>query len=67
MPEVPPLPDFLTGLSGKDAGASAKEKSEKDSRLIADFSDELTVAIALRKWEEAVTLVEEGRVLRLHV
>lgn len=60
-PEVPPLPDFLAGMSEKDTASTAKDKSEQDSRWIGDFSDDLTVAIALRKWEEAITLVEEGR------
>lgn len=47
-------------MSEKDSGTSAKEKAEQDSRWISEFSDDLTVAIALRKWEEAVALVEEG-------
>ena len=41
-------------------GSSAKEKSERDARWIGDWSDELTVAIALREWDTAVGLVEEG-------
>ena len=47
-------------MTEKDAGSSAKEKAEQDARWIGDFSDDLTVAIALRKWEDAVALVEEG-------
>lgn len=39
---------------------SAKEKSERDVRWATEFSDDLTVAIALRNWEEAVSLVEDG-------
>lgn len=44
-----------------DIGSSAKEKAEQDSRWISDFSDDLTVAVALRKWNEAVALMEEGK------
>ena len=46
-------------------GSSAKEKSERDTRLIDEFSDELTVAIALRKWDQAAKLVEEGKLFHL--
>ena len=55
-----PLPDFLAVMSDKDTGSAAKEKAEQDARWVGDFSDELTVAIALRKWEQAVALIEEG-------
>lgn len=41
-------------------GASGKDKAERDARWIGDFSDDLTVAIALRKFEDAVVLVAEG-------
>jgi exocyst complex component 8 len=73
MGDVPPLPEwaadargmgglgsFLTpgGLGG---GLGAKDKAEGDARWISEFSDGLTVAIALREWEEAVGLVEEGK------
>jgi exocyst complex component 8 len=48
-------------MTGKaDAGPSVKEKTERDARWMSDFSDDLTVAIALRKWDRAVALVEEG-------
>lgn len=58
---MPPLPDFLVGMGDKlDLGPSAKEKAERDARWIGDFADDLTVAIALRKWDQAVSLVEEG-------
>ncbi|KAJ3552494.1 hypothetical protein NM688_g4125 [Phlebia brevispora] len=60
-PDVPPLPDFLADLMPKsDLGQNEKEKADRDARWIGDFSDELTVAIALRKWDEAVGLVETG-------
>ncbi|TCD68299.1 exocyst complex component exo84 [Steccherinum ochraceum] len=61
--EVPPMPEFLADLMDKSdlgMGSSAKEKAERDARWISDFADELTVAIALRKWDEATKLVEDG-------
>ena len=59
--DVPPLPDFLADLASKaDVGGSEKEKTERDARWMGDFCDELTIAIALRKWDEAVTLVANG-------
>ncbi|CAL1693849.1 unnamed protein product [Somion occarium] len=59
--DVPPMPDFLAHLADKaDMGSSAKEKAERDARWVGDFTDELTVAIALRQWDQAVKLVEEG-------
>ncbi|KAI0640292.1 hypothetical protein C8Q77DRAFT_1153163 [Trametes polyzona] len=59
---VPPLPDWMADIASKsgELGASAKEKAERDARWIGDWSDELTVAIALREWDRAVALVEEG-------
>jgi hypothetical protein len=62
--KVPPLPDWMAELArkaGVDGDTSAQDKSESDARFISDFSDDLTVAIALRSWERAVELVEEGR------
>ncbi|OCH90543.1 hypothetical protein OBBRIDRAFT_776799 [Obba rivulosa] len=58
---MPPLPTWLADLAGKaDMGPSGKEKAERDARWIGDFSDDLTVAIALREWDDAVALVEKG-------
>ena len=58
---MPPLPDFLADVSGKsDLASSAKEKLERDARWVGDFTDDLTVAIALRKWDHAVTLIGQG-------
>ncbi|KAI0352237.1 hypothetical protein OH77DRAFT_1460684 [Trametes cingulata] len=59
---VPPLPEWMADLATKsgEMGATAKEKAERDARWIGDWSDELTVAIALREWDRAVALVEEG-------
>jgi hypothetical protein len=54
-----------TGMSD-----GAKEVAERDARWISDFSDQLTVAIALREWDAAVDLVEQGilfpRVITCH-
>jgi len=62
--KMPPLPDWMSELArsaGVDGDTSAREKAERDARFVSDFSDDLTVAIALRSWERAVELVEEGR------
>ncbi|KAG2136515.1 uncharacterized protein EDB93DRAFT_781949 [Suillus bovinus] len=62
--KMPPLPDWMAELArkaGVDGDTSARDKSESDARFVSDFSDDLTVAIALRSWERAVALVEEGR------
>ncbi|KAG5733742.1 Exocyst complex component EXO84, partial [Termitomyces sp. T112] len=48
-------------IPGVDLGSDAKEKVEQDSRWAAEWADDLTVAIALRQWEKAVALVEEGK------
>ena len=63
------MPDWMAELAQK-AGAvsgSLEEKAEGDARWISDFADELTVAIALREWDQAVTLVEQGQQLWLSV
>ncbi|KAJ8579270.1 hypothetical protein M405DRAFT_886504, partial [Rhizopogon salebrosus TDB-379] len=62
--KMPPLPDWMAELArgaGIDGDTSARDKSERDGRFVSDLSDDLTVAIALRSWERAVELVEEGR------
>jgi hypothetical protein len=41
-------------------GGGAKDKAERDARFVGDFTDDLTVAIALREYERAVQLVEDG-------
>ena len=41
-------------------GVNAKEKAERDARWVGDWSDNLTVAIALKEWEKAVDLAEQG-------
>ncbi|EMD31124.1 hypothetical protein CERSUDRAFT_109603 [Gelatoporia subvermispora B] len=58
---MPALPPWMAELASKsDMGPNAKEKAERDARWTSDFSDDLTVAIALREWDDAVALVEKG-------
>ena len=55
------MPDWMADLVQKSGvGPSAQDKAEGDARWAGDFADRLTVAIALREWEQAVSLVEEG-------
>lgn len=61
------MPEWMADLAaregeipGDELESGAKEKAERDARWTAEWSDDLTVAIALRQWEKAVTLVEEG-------
>ena len=57
------MPDWMTDLVQKSGmGPSAQDKAEGDARWAGDFADKLTVAIALREWEQAVSLVEEGKI-----
>jgi len=56
------MPDWMADLVQKPgAGPSAQDKAEGDARWAGDFADRLTLAIALREWEQAVSLVEEGK------
>ncbi|KAF9469596.1 Cullin repeat-like-containing domain protein, partial [Collybia nuda] len=62
---IPPVPDWMAELASKGGdipglASDAKEKAERDARWVGEWADELTVAIALREWEKAVTLVEQG-------
>jgi len=41
-------------------GTDAKEKADRDTRWASEWSDDLTVAIALKEWSKAVDLVEQG-------
>lgn len=59
--KLPSMPDWMADLAQKSGvGSSAQDKAEGDARWVSDFADRLTVAIALREWEQAVSLVEEG-------
>jgi hypothetical protein len=57
------MPDWMADLAQRSGGdgSNAKEKAEKDARWVGEFADELTVAIALREWEQAVSLIEQGQ------
>ncbi|KAG6810644.1 hypothetical protein H0H92_011023 [Tricholoma furcatifolium] len=58
------VPEWMAELAarGGDEGESeAKQKAEQDARWVGEWADDLTVAIALRRWENAVALVEEGK------
>jgi len=57
---MPAMPAWMADLAGKGA-PNAKDKDEADARWVGEFSDDLEVAIALREWEQAVALVEDGR------
>lgn len=61
FPILDPNPMPAMPVWAVEAGTGgAKEKADRDARWISDFSDDLTVAIALHEWDEAVRLVEEG-------
>ncbi len=53
------MPDLLAELTGdSEMGPTVKDKSDRDVRWISEFSDDLTVAISLRQWDQATALVE---------
>ncbi len=56
---MPSVPDWMKEFA-PGGGGGAKEKAEKDAIWVGELTDQLTVAIALRQWEEACTLVAEG-------
>jgi len=57
------MPDWMADLVQKSGtGSTAQDKTEGDARWAGDFADKLTVAIALREWDQAVSLVEEGKI-----
>ena len=62
IPDSSSMPTMPVWAAEVGAGG-AKEKAEADARWISDFSDDLTVAIALQEWDEAVRLVEEGDIV----
>lgn len=61
--KMPPLPEWLNEYAASQGLTSSKEKEEKDARFVEDFVDDLTVAIALREWDEAIRMVEDGESL----
>ncbi|KAF8167544.1 hypothetical protein B0H34DRAFT_669962 [Crassisporium funariophilum] len=63
---VPPVPEWMVDLAKKGGdipgmATDAKEKGERDARWVGEWSDNLTVAIALKEWGKAVELVEQGQ------
>ncbi|TFK26648.1 hypothetical protein FA15DRAFT_667119 [Coprinopsis marcescibilis] len=63
---APPLPEWMVDLAKKggdipNVAADAKEKAERDARWVGDWSDDLTVSIALKEWNKAVGLVETAQ------
>lgn len=69
VPSVP-VPEWMADIAkrgGEFFGASeanhSKERAERDARWVGEWSDNLTVAIALREWTKAVDLVEQGAFL----
>lgn len=65
---MPAVPDWMADLAQRAGGdgSSAKEKAERDALWTGEFADELTVAIALREWDQAVSYVEQGEMV-LHI
>ncbi|KAJ7597262.1 nuclear mRNA splicing protein [Mycena floridula] len=66
---VPPMPDWLDFAArspaqspGRSPDTNARQKAERDAQWISEWADTLTVAIALKEWEKATKLVEDGRV-----
>ncbi|TDL19395.1 hypothetical protein BD410DRAFT_774042 [Rickenella mellea] len=57
---MPSVPDWMKEFAPGGGGGGAKEKAEKDAIWVGELTDQLTVAIALRQWEEACTLVAEA-------
>lgn len=51
---------LLAAKAGAGSTTDAKQRAERDAQWIGDWSDDLTVAIALKEWEKAVTLIETG-------
>jgi hypothetical protein len=74
VPPMPAMPEWMADLArrgGEFPGVSqaddAKEKAERDARWVGEWSDDLTVAIALREWTKAVDLVEQGMIIGLDI
>lgn len=62
---APPVPDWMAELAKRGGeipglATDAKDKAERDTRWVGEWSDDLTVAIALKEWSKAVDLVEQG-------
>ncbi|KAL0567919.1 exocyst complex component exo84 [Marasmius crinis-equi] len=58
--------DWMADLAARAGESSspasdAKQKAERDARWTSEWADDLNVAIALKEWDKAVKLVEEGK------
>lgn len=49
--------------NGEDSAKGGAKDNKDVSRMLGDFFDQVSVAIALREWGEAVTLVEKGQAM----
>ena len=52
--------EWMNELALNSSMGGVKDKSDKDAIWVGELTDNLTVAIALREWDKAVALVEEG-------
>ncbi len=57
---VPPLPLWLKDMTEKEESQDSKAKLERDLRRANELTDNLSVAIALRDWDEAIAMVDSG-------
>ena len=53
--------DWMNELALQSGMGGAQEESDKDALWVSELTDKLTMAIALREWEKAVALVDEGK------
>ena len=53
--------EWMNELALHSGMGGAKEKSDKDAIWVSEHTDKLTMAIALREWDKAAALVEEGQ------
>lgn len=52
--------EWMNELALNSGLGGSQEKSDKDTLWVGELTDKLTIAIALREWDNAVALVEEG-------
>ena len=55
--------EWMNELALQSGMGGAKEKSDKDAIWVSELTDKLTMTIALREWDKAVSLVEEGELM----
>ena len=60
------LADWMNEFGLEDGLGGAKDKADKDAIWVNELTDDLTVAIALREWDRAVSLVEKGTFNCIH-